>query len=273
MAMGGADAARLSAIPLARLHVPASNVRTDSRPAAAAALASSLRTHGVLVPIIVRPSGDEWEVLDGGRRVRTLRAIDVPGSSLVPAIVFACDDAAGLVTQVHVNQVRERLTALAEAETLRRLVRDSRRSAADAARLLGKSRSWGSRVLRVFDLPAQIVADLRADRLGIAQATTLVDFAAEPAALAVLHVRALGGASKHELAEVGRQLRRGRVAAPPLPGRLPIGPHSWLRLAASPGGRRLVIHLDARDDPAATLDRAANTVRDIMAASLREDAA
>lgn len=116
-------------------------------------LAQSIREHGVLQPILVRPFNKGFELVAGERRVRACKMI---GMEFIPAVVRDMDDvevaAAGLVE----NLQREDLNPLEEAEGYRRLIDEFGLTQEALAQKVGKSQSTIANKLRLLRLPEPI---------------------------------------------------------------------------------------------------------------------
>ncbi len=138
-------------IRLDKLNITAETLRQSSNPAADKKLKESLKEHGVLVPLVITELGrGEYSVWDGTRRVKNLRELGSPGSTELPALLAKGDDDQAVVAQVNINQTRERLSDLAEAEGLRQLVKDHGWKQVKAAKFLLKTESWASQILPIL---------------------------------------------------------------------------------------------------------------------------
>ncbi len=244
-------------IRLDKLNVPAETLRQSSHPATDRRLRQSLETNGVLVPLIVSRLGrGEYAVWDGTRRVRLLREIGLPGSTVVPAVLGKGSDADSVIVQVNVNQTRERLSSLAEAEALRQLVRDHGWTQEQAGAAILKTRSWVSKVLKIWKLPKSVLSDLRAGKVAMSHAMVLTRYLEQPKILAALHKEAkAGNISKERLSALGRRMEKdGLVAGRKMaPKRHSLGPKSWARIEPLQKGVRVEIHLNEGDDGKAAI--------------------
>jgi ParB/RepB/Spo0J family partition protein len=122
---------------------------------ALADLAASIKTRGLLQPIVVRRMDDGFQLLAGERR---FRASQLAGLDRVPALIREGDDA--LEIALIENLQREDLTPLEEAEALATLVERHGYNHREVADLLGKSRPYVSNTLALTRLPESIKADL-----------------------------------------------------------------------------------------------------------------
>ncbi|HUE78238.1 MAG TPA: ParB/RepB/Spo0J family partition protein [Sphingomicrobium sp.] len=114
-------------------------------------LADSIAERGVLQPILLRPHGDGYEIIAGERRWRAAQRARL---HTIPAIVRDIDDAAAAEIALIENIQREDLNAIEEAEGYKQLIEHHGHNADDIGRLVHKSRSHVSNLLRLLDLPA-----------------------------------------------------------------------------------------------------------------------
>src|SRR2546429_6496911 len=112
--------------------------------------AASIREHGVLQPILVRPSGDEYEIIAGERR---WRASKLAGKETVPAIVERFDDATALEIALIENLQREDLSPLDEAVIYKKMTDELGYSIRQLAGKLGKDKGDVENRLRLANGP------------------------------------------------------------------------------------------------------------------------
>jgi ParB family chromosome partitioning protein len=130
--------------------------RRSFDPEALSELASSIATRGLIQPIVVRPFEQGYQIVAGERRWRAAQQARVHD---VPVIVRTLDDSETLELAIVENVQRADLNAIEEAEAYQRLVGDYGHSVEAVGRLVGKSRSHITNLLRLLDLP-QSVRDL-----------------------------------------------------------------------------------------------------------------
>lgn len=243
----------LTHVRIDKLEITPENLRDRSWPGEDLKLKESLALHGVIVPLIVRKQDNgKYAVIDGGRRVRLLRELDRPGKTPIPVLMFAGDDLNAVTTQLSVNQLRSRLSPLAEAEGVRLLVQKHGMTATAAAHTLGRTRSWASKILSIFELPDNILKDLRNGEFHAAHAIVMAKYRDRPQILNLLHKAAVrDNISKRHLAIVARRAERQgpRKAARARPRRVNLGGVSWVRIKPLIKGIRAELHLSPRDDP------------------------
>jgi ParB family transcriptional regulator, chromosome partitioning protein len=128
-------------------------------------LSASIREHGVLQPILVRPLDDgEFQLIAGERR---WRASIAAGLATIPALVEEIDDDTALEISIIENLQREDLSPLDEAAMYERMVRDHGYSVRRLAQKLGKDKGYLENRLRLADAPAEVreLVSLRKDTL------------------------------------------------------------------------------------------------------------
>jgi ParB family transcriptional regulator, chromosome partitioning protein len=122
------------------------------------ALADSLKDRGVLQPVLVRPvAGGTYELIAGERR---WRAAQLAGLETVPAVVRPDDDAASLELALIENMAREDLNPVEEARACAALVEELGLTREEVGRRVGRSRVSVSNLLRLLDLPDDVLAVL-----------------------------------------------------------------------------------------------------------------
>jgi ParB family transcriptional regulator, chromosome partitioning protein len=142
-------------LPLELIRPNPSQPRTRFDPASITGLAASIADAGIVQPLIVRPLADgRYELIAGERRWRAAREA---GVQTVPAIVRDEAEAEGLQTALIENVAREDLNPVDEARACAALVEDLGLSKEELARRLGRSRSAISNLIRLLDLPDEVL--------------------------------------------------------------------------------------------------------------------
>ena len=137
-----------------------------------AELAESIKTRGVMQPILVRQiSGGNYEIIAGERR---WRAAQVAGLQEVPALIREVDDDAALAMSLIENIQREDLNPLEEALGIQRLIKEFDMTHEAAGKALGSSRSSISNLLRLLSLPASVQKLMMQGRLDMGHARALL---------------------------------------------------------------------------------------------------
>ncbi len=146
-------------------------------------LAESIRSLGILQPLIVRAHPTRigcYEIIAGERRWRAAQQARLHE---VPALIRELDDGEALEIALVENLQRENLTPLEEAEGFRRLIDEYHHTQDALGRMLGKSRVYITNTLRLLQLPDSVKEMLRDGRLTAGHARTLLS-APDPQELA-----------------------------------------------------------------------------------------
>ena len=166
-------------------------------------LADSIREHGVLQPILVRPSGAQFELIAGERRWRASRMAE---RETIPAIVADFDEVTALEVSIIENLQREDVSPLEEAAMFRRMTEAFGYSVRQLAQKVGKDKGYIENRLRLSDAPTEIreLVSLRKDTISHA----------------------------YELMKIGDERQRRRLAK-----RVAAGELSLVKLRAITGGK------------------------------------
>lgn len=142
--------------------------------AALEALAESIRTTGLVQPVVVRPVDGGYELIAGERRWQAARRA---GLDRIPALVRDADDRERLELALVENVVREDLNPMELARAVAALVEDFGQTHAQVAQLLGRSRPAVTNLLRLLELPESVAEMVEDGRLseGHARAVLGVD--------------------------------------------------------------------------------------------------
>ncbi len=135
-------------------------------------LSESIRTQGVMQPLLVRSVGNsKYEIIAGERR---FRAAQIAGLAEVPVIIRDVDDQAALAMALIENLQREDLTALEEAQGIDRLIQEFGLTHDQAAQAVGRSRSATTNLIRLLQLPLAVQDMLRNQSLEAGHARALL---------------------------------------------------------------------------------------------------
>jgi len=173
----------LSKIPIDLLQRGKYQPRLDMRPESLQELADSIKSQGVIQPIVVRPVGDSapgqprrYEIIAGERR---WRAAQIAGLHEIPAVIRRVTDGAAVAMALIENIQREDLNPLEEARALERLIKEFDMTHQSAAEAVGRSRAAVSNLLRLLDLadPVKELVEKRELEMGHARALLGLDSA------------------------------------------------------------------------------------------------
>ncbi len=138
-------------------------------------LADSIKQHGVIQPIVVRPvrgSQDRYEIVAGERR---WRASQMAGLHEVPIVPVDVSDSDALELAIIENVQREDLNPMEEAQGYHALANEFKRSQEDIAKIVGKSRSHVANMMRLTKLPAEVQAYIATGQLTAGHARALIN--------------------------------------------------------------------------------------------------
>ena len=135
-------------------------------------LANSIRTHGVVQPIVVRPLEDGFFQLIAGER--RWRASQRAGLTKVPAVVRESGEHDALEIALIENLQREDLNPIEEAQAYERLITDFGLTQEEVARRVGKNRTTIANMLRLLRLPPEVQGWLRENKLTTGHAKALL---------------------------------------------------------------------------------------------------
>ncbi len=198
-------------------------------------LADSIREHGVLQPILVRPSGVQFELIAGERRWRASRMAE---RETIPAIVVDFDESTALEVSIIENLQREDVSPLEEAVMFRRMTDAFGYSVRQLAQKVGKDKGYVENRLRLSDAPADIreLVSLRKDTISHA----------------------------YELMKIGDERKRRRLAK-----RIVAGELSLAKLRMITGGAKPETDDDAPEKPRR---RAKTVAGEVQAKKAADDA-
>lgn len=166
--------------------------RKSMNPEALADLADSIRTQGVVQPILVRPltgQAGSYEIIAGERR---WRAAQMAGLQNIPALIRAVPDRAAACIALIENIQREDLNPLEEAQTFNRLLQEFGMTHESVAEAVGRSRSTVTNLLRLLELHPEVQELLRSGHLEMG------------------HARAVAGLKPEQQLEIARRVvKRG----------------------------------------------------------------
>ena len=159
-----ATQAQLRELPLAKILPNPAQPRLSYDEESLTELAASIREHGVLQPILVRPAGSKFELIAGERRWRASGMVE---RETIPAIVVEFDESTALEVSIIENLQREDVSPLEEAAMFRRMIDAFGYSVRQLAQKVGKDKGYVENRLRLSDAPADVreLVSLRKDTI------------------------------------------------------------------------------------------------------------
>ncbi|MBN8889231.1 MAG: chromosome partitioning protein ParB [Rhodospirillales bacterium 70-18] len=177
----------VASVPVEHLEPSPFQPRATIEPEALADLVSSVRSRGILQPLLARPTPgqpDRYQIIAGERRWRAAQAA---GLHAVPVLIRALTDAEAMAAALVENLQRQDLNAIEEAEGYRRLLDEFSMTQEVLAEAVGKSRSHVANTMRLLNLPRTIQAEVKKGALTAGHARALLAHPEpEKAALAVI---------------------------------------------------------------------------------------
>lgn len=184
------EARELQHLPLDVIQRGKYQPRRDIDPVTLDELANSIRTQGVMQPIVVRSIGSaRYEIIAGERR---WRASQQAGLEKIPAIVRDVTDEAAIAMALIENIQREDLNPIEEAVALQRLQQEFQLTQQQVADAVGKSRVTISNLLRLIALPEEIKTLLSHGDLEMGHARALLGLPSDQQVEGARHVVARG---------------------------------------------------------------------------------
>ena len=234
-------------VPIDRLARSDKNPRFTFGDEALEELAESIKQHGVMQPLLVRPTEDgRYMIIAGERR---WRAAQKAGLHEVPVVVREATEGEALELAIIENVQRSDLNPIEEAMGYHRLMEEFRHRQEDLAKIIGKSRSHVANTLRLLNLPASIRASVAEGALTAGHARALIG-TANPDAVADEVIR--NGLSVRATEQLVARL--AKAAEAPKPARKPKDDADTRALVNRLSTRLgLAVNLNHKDDESGTL--------------------
>ncbi|MDR6658050.1 ParB family chromosome partitioning protein [Tardiphaga robiniae] len=162
-------------VPIEFLKANPRNPRRVFADAELSELAASIKQHGVIQPIVVRPvkgSNDRFEIIAGERR---WRASQIAGLHEVPIVPLDVTDSAAMEIAIIENVQREDLNAMEEAQGYHALAETYKHSQDEIAKIVGKSRSHVANMMRLTKLPEDVQGLIASGQLSNGHARALIN--------------------------------------------------------------------------------------------------
>jgi ParB family transcriptional regulator, chromosome partitioning protein len=166
------DESGLREIPVGLIDPNPRQPRREFDEEALVALSESIRSRGVLQPVVVRPlAGGKYELIAGERRLRASRLAELDA---IPAVVRQTEDWERLDLALAENMARVDLNPIEEARACSMLVDDLGLSKAEVGRRVGKSRVAVSNLVRLLELPDEVLEAIEAGALSEAHGRAIL---------------------------------------------------------------------------------------------------
>ena len=190
--------------------------RVDMRQESLQELADSIKSQGLVQPIVVRPlagsagAQQRYEIIAGERR---WRAAQMAGLADIPAVIRRVPDEAAIAMALIENIQREDLNPLEEARALDRLIREFNVTHQQAAEVVGRSRAAVSNLLRLLELTPEVAALLEGRQIEMGHARSLLGLPNKRQQTEVANLIARKGISVRETEALVRRLLAPKAGA------------------------------------------------------------
>jgi ParB family transcriptional regulator, chromosome partitioning protein len=222
---------RLASLPLDLLQRGKYQPRVDMRTETLSELADSIKSQGLVQPILVRPLGgrnpgesQRYEIIAGERR---WRAAQMAGLTEIPAVIRDVPDEAAVSMSLIENIQREDLNPLEEAGALLRLIEEFGLTHQAAAEAVGRSRAAVSNLLRLMELADEVKELLEQRRIEMGHARALLGLSSRRQQIEVAGLVAKKSLSVRETEALVRRIINPHPVGPP---ESPAGDPDILRL-------------------------------------------
>ncbi|HEY1899701.1 MAG TPA: ParB/RepB/Spo0J family partition protein [Steroidobacteraceae bacterium] len=209
---------RLTRLPLDILQRGRYQPRSHMDQEALKELAASIRSQGVVQPIVVRPieastpsGGQRYEIIAGERRWRAAQLAELAD---IPAIVRDVPDETAISVALIENIQREDLNPLEEARALERLISEFSMTHQQAAEAVGRSRAAVSNLLRLLDLAPEVCDQLEARALEMGHARALLGLTTRRQQVEVAVLVVKKGLSVRETEAIVRRMTQSAADRP-----------------------------------------------------------
>ena len=203
----------LNTVPLSKIEPRADQPREYFDEEKLEELAQSIREHGLIQPITVRPvDGGYYQIIAGERRWRAAR---LAGLAQVPVNIIDADDRKTAELALIENLQREDLNPIEEAKGYRALIEGFKLTQEQAADRVGKSRPAVANALRLLKLPEEIQELLEAGKLSTSQARAVAELSDRDAQAELARRVANEGLSVRETTALAKKLASAKKPAAP----------------------------------------------------------
>jgi ParB family transcriptional regulator, chromosome partitioning protein len=242
----------VGAVPMAAIRRGSAQPRTQFKQEALEELAASIKAKGVIQPILVRPVPNfphQFEVVAGDRR---WQAAQLAGLTEIPAVVRELSDQEAIAVALIENIQREELTPTEEARSLGRLIGEFSLTHQEVGEAVGRSRTAVTNLLRLLELPAEVIALIDAQSISMGHARALLGLEAETARVDLAKAVVERGLSVRETEKRVRKVQTAaaapaaKVREPPVVSEVARTPKVRVKLHQRAGGSGRLV-LDFKD--------------------------
>lgn len=207
------DEAAVSTLAVSEIEPNRGQPRKQFDPAALADLADSIRQHGVLQPLVVRPMPDgSYQLVAGERRWRAAR---MAGLSQVPVVIKELSDSETMALALIENLQREDLNAIEEAMGYRDLMENFGLTQEQVSAKVGKSRPVVTNALRLLGLPEEVRGLLSEGKLSAGHARALLSLGEEELIRQAAADTVKKGLSVRQVGALAKRQKQQKAASKP----------------------------------------------------------
>jgi ParB family transcriptional regulator, chromosome partitioning protein len=205
-------------LPIAAIQTGPSQPRKSIAQLPLEELAASIKANGVIQPIVVRPipkaaaDAPRYEIVAGERR---WQAAKLAGLAEIPVVIRELSDQEAVAVALIENIQREELTPAEEARSLKRLIEEFTLTHQEVATAVGRSRAAVSNLIRLLDLPSEVVALIDAKTISMGHARALLGLDDDGERLRLGRLIAERGSSVRETETLVRRALKGEGAEAP----------------------------------------------------------
>lgn len=200
-------------LSISSIHAGPSQPRASIRKESLAEITASIKSQGVIQPITVRPSygkPGQYEIVAGERR---WQAAKLAGLTEIPAVVRELSDQDAVAVALIENIQREELTSAEEARALQRLIGEFSLTHEQVAKAVGRSRAAVTNLIRLLDLPTEVIALIDAKAISMGHARALLGLGNDAERIRVANIVATRGLSVRETENLVRKALKGEGSA------------------------------------------------------------
>jgi len=172
-------------------------------------LASSIKEHGVLQPVLVRPVGKYYEIVAGERR---WRAAAMAGLATIPVLVKEMEDIEAAEISLVENLQREDLSAVEEARAYKSLIEQYNYTQEQVSARVGKSRAYVANTIRLLNLSPEIIQMIDQKQISPGHARALLAIRSGREQIAAANEIIKGGLSVRQVEQKAKSKKEGKVA-------------------------------------------------------------
>ncbi len=174
----------LITLPMASIKPNPYQPRDDYSDTEIVGLVESIKSHGIIQPIVVRKSGNVYELVCGERRYRAAKKA---GLQRIPAVIKVLNDREVLELALIENLQRKDLNPIEEAKAYNRLIREFGLTQSEVSKVIGKERTTVTNRLRLLKLPLSVQTMVMHEEISEGHARALLGLDSESSMLSMAH--------------------------------------------------------------------------------------